>query len=101
MSGGIAYFYDPDDKLVENLNPELVDVEQLGADDLAFLEETIADYRKRPFAGRRGDSRGFRRRKGALPQGDARDYKRVLLAIEAAERDGRDVNDAIMEAANG
>ena len=28
MSGGIAYFYDPDDKLVENLNPELVDVEQ-------------------------------------------------------------------------
>jgi glutamate synthase (NADPH/NADH) large chain len=30
-----------------------------------------------------------------------RDYKRVLLAIEAAERDGRDVNDAIMEAANG
>ena len=26
---------------------------------------------------------------------------RTPLAIEAAERDGRDVNDAIMEAANG
>ena len=30
-----------------------------------------------------------------------RDYKRVLAAIAAAERDGRDVNDAIMEAARG
>ena len=30
-----------------------------------------------------------------------KDFKRVLLAREAAERDGRDVNEAIMEAAHG
>jgi glutamate synthase (NADPH/NADH) large chain len=30
-----------------------------------------------------------------------KDYKRVLQAREAAERDGRDVNEAIMEAAHG
>jgi glutamate synthase (NADPH/NADH) large chain len=30
-----------------------------------------------------------------------RDYRRVLDAREAAERDGRDVLDAIMEAAHG
>ena len=29
------------------------------------------------------------------------DYKRVLEATAVAERDGRDVNDAIMEAARG
>ena len=30
-----------------------------------------------------------------------KDYKRVLLATENAEREGRDVNQAIMEAAHG
>ena len=30
-----------------------------------------------------------------------RDFKRVLLAIEQAEKDGRNVDEAIMEAANG
>ena len=30
-----------------------------------------------------------------------KDYKRVLQAREAAERDGRDVDEAIMEAAHG
>ncbi|MFT4201727.1 glutamate synthase large subunit [Gordonia sp. (in: high G+C Gram-positive bacteria)] len=102
MSGGIAYFYDPDERLVENLNPELVDIEQLGPDDVEFLSTTIADYRdetgspvaERILADFDGQRAHFRK---VMP----RDYKRVLLAIEAAERDGRDVNDAIMEAANG
>lgn len=30
-----------------------------------------------------------------------RDYKKVLAAIDVAEKTGRDVNDAIMEAARG
>ncbi|SKZ72474.1 Putative ferredoxin-dependent glutamate synthase [Mycobacteroides abscessus subsp. abscessus] len=30
-----------------------------------------------------------------------RDFKRVLAAIDAAEKSGRDVNEAIMEAARG
>ncbi|GED96253.1 glutamate synthase large subunit [Gordonia crocea] len=102
MSGGIAYFYDPDNRLIDNLNPELVDIEQFGADDVAFLRTTIADYR---------DETDSPVAEAILADFDAqlahfrkimpRDYKRVLLAIEAAERDGRDVNDAIMEAANG
>ena len=102
MSGGIAYFYDPDGRLVENLNPELVDIEQLGVDDVAFLQETIADYRDEtdsPVAG--AILADFDAQRAHFRKVMPRDYKRVLLAIEAAERDGRDVNDAIMEAANG
>ena len=30
-----------------------------------------------------------------------RDYKRVLLAIKAAEESGRDIDEAIMQAARG
>jgi len=30
-----------------------------------------------------------------------KDYKRVLLAASAAEREGRDVNEAVMAAAHG
>jgi len=30
-----------------------------------------------------------------------RDYKRVLLAIASAEKDGRNVDEAVMEAARG
>ncbi|MFT3901461.1 MAG: glutamate synthase large subunit [Gordonia sp. (in: high G+C Gram-positive bacteria)] len=102
MSGGIAYFYDPDNALVENLNPELVDIEQLDPEDVEFLQATIADYRDEtgsPVAAK--ILKDFKAQQGHFRKVMPRDYKRVLLAIEAAERDGRDVNDAIMEAANG
>ncbi|GAB19822.1 glutamate synthase large subunit [Gordonia effusa NBRC 100432] len=101
MSGGVAYVYDPQNALPDNLNRELVDVEELEADDVEFLENIIGQHRNEtesPVAA--AILADFENTKAAFRKVMPRDYKRVLLAIEAAERSGRDVNDAIMEAAN-
>ncbi len=100
MSGGVAYVYDPAGNLSSNLNRELVDIEELDGEDITFLRDIIGEHRNEtdsPVAAAilaDFDAASFAK---VMP----RDYKRVLLAIEAAERDGRDVNDAIMEAAHG
>ena len=39
MSGGIAYLLDADASLV---NPELVDIEQLAADEVVWLGDVVA-----------------------------------------------------------
>ena len=45
MSGGVAYVYDPTDRLAKRLNTEeLVDLELLDAEDEKFLSETIARH---------------------------------------------------------
>ncbi|NMO04041.1 glutamate synthase large subunit [Gordonia sp. TBRC 11910] len=113
MSGGVAYVYDPRNVLSENLNRELVDIEELDDDDVAFLTDIIAQHRNEtesPVAAAILDNFDTSAGSGASGLNDTakaafrkvmpRDYKRVLLAIETAERTGRDVNDAIMEAAN-
>jgi len=41
MSGGVAYVYDPDGALAENLNTEMVDVETLDEEDVEFLHGII------------------------------------------------------------
>ncbi|HKI43113.1 MAG TPA: glutamate synthase large subunit, partial [Mycobacterium sp.] len=41
MSGGVAYVYDPEGELPENLNTEMVDVETLDEDDADFLRGSI------------------------------------------------------------
>jgi glutamate synthase (NADPH) large chain len=99
MSGGVAYVLDLPRHRV---NPEMVDLDPLDDEDRAFLRETV----ERHYA--ETDSAVA---KELLTDWDAalarfgkvmpRDYKRVLQAREAAERDGRDVNAAIMEAAHG
>ncbi|MFT4043153.1 MAG: glutamate synthase large subunit [Gordonia sp. (in: high G+C Gram-positive bacteria)] len=102
MSGGIAYVYDPDRRLADNLNPELVEIESLEEDDAEFLAEVIAEHRAytdSAVADRILDNWARTRQEFAKVM--PRDYKRVLAAIDAAEREGRDVNDAIMEAARG
>ncbi|HEX5495369.1 MAG TPA: glutamate synthase large subunit [Mycobacteriales bacterium] len=99
MSGGLAYVLDLNPLRV---NRELVDVEEVPGQDAAWLRETVqrhlletgstvaeellADWDRRV--------REFRR---IMP----RDYRRVLEATGRAERDGRDVAEAIMEAARG
>ncbi len=102
MSGGIAYVYDPDRQLAANLNTELVEIEELELDDIEFLAGIITEHRAEtdsPVAtavlDNWDDAQSMFRK--VMP----RDYKRVLLAIANAERDGRDVNEAIMEAARG
>jgi glutamate synthase (NADPH/NADH) large chain len=102
MSGGIAYVYDPGAVLESNLNPELVQPEPLEAEDLEFLENIVNKHRNEtgsPVAQRILED--WESNAGHFVKVMPRDYKRVLLAIASAEKDGRNVDEAVMEAANG
>jgi glutamate synthase (NADPH/NADH) large chain len=102
MSGGVAYVYDPDEKLPENLNAEMVELETLDEEDVDFLrgiieahvDATDSAVGQRILADWRGQLRHFLK---VMPL----DYKKVLSAIAEAERDGTDVDKAIMAAAHG
>ena len=99
MSGGVAYVLDLPQGRV---NPEMVDIDPLDDDDRAFLRDAV----ERHFA----ETESAVAKELLTEWDDAvdrfgkvmpKDFKRVLKAREAAERDGRDVNEAIMEAAHG
>ncbi len=99
MSGGIAYLLDPDPR---QLNTEMADLEPLGPDDDEFLADLI---------GRHLAETGSAVAARLLADWDAalarfgrvmpKDYKRVLTAARRAEREGRDVHEAVMTAASG
>ena len=97
MSGGVAYVLDLDPVRV---NDEMVEIEELTDQDREFLIETLTSHRDltgSTVAARllaEGDH-GLARIAKVMP----RDYKRVLLAQSEAEREGRDVNEAIMASA--
>jgi glutamate synthase (NADPH) large chain len=99
MSGGVAYVLDLPQGRV---NPEMVDIDPLDDDDRVFLRDAV----ERHFA----ETESTVAKQLLTEWDDAvtrfgkvmpKDFKRVLKAREAAERDGRDVNEAIMEAAHG
>ncbi len=102
MSGGIAYVYDADDKFVQRLNFEMVDLERLDEEDVAWLRDTIRTHQAEtgsPVAenilkGWHTEVRSFRK---VMPK----DYRRVLDAIAEAETQGRDPVEAVMAAARG
>jgi glutamate synthase (NADPH/NADH) large chain len=97
MSGGVAYLLDADEN---RINREMVDVEQLGADDSDVVRELLARYEREtasPVAAALladWDPARFTR---VMP----RDYKRVLLVIQEAEENGRDADEMVMAAVNG
>jgi glutamate synthase (NADPH/NADH) large chain len=102
MSGGVAYVYDPDGALPGNLNTEMVQLEGLDEDDLDWLygmiqshvDNTDSTVGQRILSDWASEQRHFAK---VMPL----DYKRVLQAIAEAERDGADVDQAIMAAAHG
>lgn len=102
MSGGVAYVYDPDKRLMDNLNDEMVDLDALDPDDQQVLRSLIEKHvaatdsavGQRILADWSGHSDSFVK---VMP----RDYRRVLEAIADAELTGGDVNQAIMAAARG
>ncbi|SIE15957.1 Putative ferredoxin-dependent glutamate synthase [Mycobacteroides abscessus subsp. abscessus] len=102
MSGGVAYVYDPDKRLMDNLNDEMVDLDALDPDDQQVLRSLIEKHvaatdsavGQRILADWSGHSDSFIK---VMP----RDYRRVLEAIADAELTGGDVNEAIMAAARG
>ncbi|MBC6447884.1 glutamate synthase large subunit [Actinokineospora xionganensis] len=104
MSGGIAYVLD---LAAQRVNPEMVDLEPVylaedSCDDTVFLREVVSKHlaetesavARALLADWDNEVRRFTK---VMPK----DYKRVLAARAAAERDGRDIDKAIMEAAHG
>jgi len=99
MSGGVAYLLDLAE---QRLNTEMVDLDPLDDDDKAFLREVITKH-----AAETGSTvaanllaewdEAVARFSKVMP----RDYKRVLEAARVAERDGLNVDEAIMAAAHG
>ena len=102
MSGGVAYVWDPEGTFPADLNGEMVDLETLDADDERLVHELLT--RHRDATGSTVAHRllaGWHASKDHVVKVMPRDYKRVLLAIDTAEKDGTDVDEAIMAAARG
>ncbi|MFC9557561.1 glutamate synthase large subunit [Rhodococcus sp. NPDC056960] len=102
MSGGVAYVYNPDKVFEDNLNTELVDLEDLTGDDFTWLKAAIE--RHRDETGSEVATRilsDWSQQVNHFAKVMPRDYKKVLLAIEAAKKDGKNVDEAVMEAARG
>jgi glutamate synthase domain-containing protein 3 len=102
MSGGMAFVYDPDGALPANLNAEMVELEALDDDDVQWLRQTVQAHvdatdsavGQHIISDWESELKHFVK---VMP----RDYKAVLAAIAEAERNGADVNEAIMAAARG
>ncbi len=99
MSGGTAFLLDAD---VDHINQEMVGLEDLDPDDAMWLqdiltahaEQTGSDVATALLADWEAALRRFCK---IMP----RDYRRVLDAIALARSEGRDVDEAIMEASRG
>ncbi|MEI2644004.1 MAG: hypothetical protein V9G10_17310 [Candidatus Nanopelagicales bacterium] len=99
MSGGTAFLLDAD---IDHINQDMVGLEDLDADDAMWLqdiltahaEQTGSDVALELLADWPAAQRRFCK---VMP----RDYRRVLDAIALARTEGRDVDEAIMEASRG
>ncbi|HEY7264039.1 MAG TPA: glutamate synthase large subunit [Trebonia sp.] len=99
MSGGIAYVLD---LAPARLNKEMVDLDPLEESDVAFLLDVVSRHFEE--TGSAVAARLLASWDEAVPRFSKvmpKDYKRVLVAASAAEREGRDVNEAVMSAAHG
>jgi glutamate synthase (NADPH/NADH) large chain len=98
MSGGIAYVLD---LLTHRVNREMVDLDPVDpGEDARFLHEVVERHYAETgsvAAARLLSDWDASRFTKVMPQ----DYKRVLSAASQAEREGRDVNEAVMAAAHG
>jgi len=102
MSGGVAFVYNPDRNFEANLNPELVDLEDLEGEDFAWLKGAIE--RHRDETGSEVAARilaDWSQQVSHFAKVMPRDYKKVLMAIKDATIRGANVDEAIMEAARG
>jgi glutamate synthase (NADPH) large chain len=99
MSGGTAYLLDPDPRRV---NTGMADLEPVDADDGELLRGLVA--RHHAETGSAVAARLLTDWDAALPRFAKvmpHDYKRVREAARRAEREGLDVNEAVMAAAHG
>jgi glutamate synthase (NADPH/NADH) large chain len=99
MSGGVAYVLD---LRATRLNREMVDVDPITDADAEFLREAVESHQAE--TGSAVAARllvAWDEAIGRFSKVMPKDYKRVLAAASAAEREGRDVNEAVMAAAHG
>jgi glutamate synthase (NADPH/NADH) large chain len=102
MSGGVAYVYDPDHLLSDNLNTEMVDLDDFADGDLDWLHDMlVAHSDATDSAVAQRILADWPRQAGDFAKVMPRDYKRVLGAIAEAERTGADVDEMIMAASRG
>ncbi len=99
MSGGVAYLLDADPELI---NPELVDIQQLPEAKEKFLRDLIQDFAQQTDSEvAKNLLSNWENARDRFTLIMPRDYARVLAAMERAEREGKDVDKAVMEAING
>ncbi len=98
MSGGVAYLLDAQGP---RINAEMVDLLRLDDDDIAVVRDLVVRHHEETGSSVAeallADPSFSDRFTKVMP----RDYARVLAARAAAEREGRDVQLAIMEASRG
>ncbi|ASR34635.1 glutamate synthase subunit alpha [Prauserella marina] len=99
MSGGVAYVLD---LRLGRVNREMVDLDELDETDGPLLRDAVErHYRETESAVAHALLTDWELALTRFAKVMPKDYKRVLLARAAAEREGRNVDEAIMEAAHG
>ena len=99
MSGGIAYVLELDPMLV---NTDMVELQRPSADDLRWLRETVERHHKLTGSAVAASLLGdWPRRSAGFTKVMPSDYQRVVEAMRLARAQGRDVDEAIMEASRG
>ncbi|MEU7531345.1 glutamate synthase large subunit [Saccharothrix sp. NPDC042600] len=99
MSGGIAYVLDLDPV---NVNQAMVELQRPGAEDLRWLREVVEKHHKLTGSAVAASLLGdWPRRSASFTKVMPGDYQRVLEAMRLARAEGRDVDQAIMEASRG
>jgi glutamate synthase (NADPH/NADH) large chain len=99
MSGGIAYVLGLDPAKV---NTEMVQLQRLEPEDLAWLQAVVARHAQ--YTGStvaKSVLSDWSRRSSQFTKIMPTDYQRVLQATRMAKAEGRDVDNAIMEASRG
>jgi glutamate synthase domain-containing protein 3 len=87
MSGGIAYVYDPDKKLLLNCNREMVDFDPLEDEDLSRIKKLIRNHMN--YTNSRVAKNMLNHFEEVIPhfvKVMPRDYKAVLLKNKAKEQ---------------
>jgi glutamate synthase (NADPH/NADH) large chain len=99
MSGGVGYVLDLDKA---DVNEAMVDLLTPEPDDLEWLKGVVTRHHELTGSAIAASLLGdWPRRSSAFTKVMPKDYRRVLDAAQAARAAGRDVDEAIMEAARG
>ncbi|TDV46208.1 glutamate synthase large subunit [Actinophytocola oryzae] len=99
MSGGIAYVLDLNENTV---NKAMVDLQRPTAEDQRWLREIVTAHHRNTGSAVAASLLGdWTRRAASFTKVMPRDYQRVLEAMRLAAAEGRDIDEAVMEASRG